>query len=793
MNVNDLNPKQHEAVIYNKGPLLILAGAGSGKTRTLTYRVAHLIDQRVSPYKILVMTFTNKAATEMKDRISDLLGMRYPYMWIGTFHSICLRILQNEAQHLGYQQPFTIYSSSNQQTLVKQCIKELNVDKKKYGVKEILSFINKAKNKLQKPQDIHVSYASSFTKVATDIYMLYQKRLKDHNAMDFGDLIFNVVDLWQRFPDLRKHYQDRFEHILIDEYQDTNFAQYQMIKLLTYKNRNVCVVGDDDQSIYGWRGADLNNILDFEKDFPDAHVIRLEQNYRSTGNILAAANAVIKNNSFRKSKKLWTDKGDGESVVCFRSEDDRDEAYFVLSTIKELMRVEGLQHKDFAILYRTHAQSRAFEDMFVYNNLPYKIYGGLRFYERKEIQDILAYMSLCVNPNDDTRFRRVINTPKRGIGNRSVEKLTDYCLEKEISLYQGIKEVDQITSLDQGTKNKFGAFLELIQNLTELLPFFALNEIVSEIVVKSGYRTDLNNLKLKNPVDADTRLENISELENVTRQFIALNPEASLSDFLESVTLESDVDSYERSDDAVTMMTLHAAKGLEFRIVFLVGLEDGLFPHSRALFEEEEMEEERRLCYVGMTRAQERLYLTYATRRMQFGDIKYLPPSRFLEELPEGIIDHAQAHSTRPAPQRVIKPQTEIKIKHDYQVGDHLFHDTLGKGIVTKRSELMITVDFEQGGIKNLTPMFAPVHKISPDSPAESRETQKQPLPQRVNKKNEVAPPNSHDLWHIGDAVKHNKFGVGVVEDVQGEFITIAFKRVGVKILSLTYAVLSKI
>ncbi len=785
MNLEQLNPKQRAAVLHDKGPLLILAGAGSGKTRTLTYRVAHLIDKGISPYRILVMTFTNKAANEMKQRINELIGERFPFMWIGTFHSICLRILRQEAVHLGYKIPFTIYSRGNQNTLVKRCLKELNIDNKKYEPKAVLAAINRAKNRTQLPKDLSSKHGTSFDRVVADVYGLYQKRLQEHNAMDFGDLIMNVVLLFKKHPAVLNQYQSRFDHVLLDEYQDTNNAQYQLVRLLTEKNRNVCVVGDDDQSIYGWRGADLSNILEFEHDFPEALTIRLEQNYRSTGNILSAANAVILNNSFRKQKELWTDKGDGELIQVYQANDADDEALFVLKKIIELNNSEGYKWNEFAILYRTHAQSRAVEDIFVNHNMPYKIYGGLRFYDRKEIQDILAYANLLINPNDDTRFTRVVNTPKRGIGAKSLTQLAQYANEQGLSLYNAAVQVDKIVGLTARAKTKFKNFVAIIAELTAMLPFFAVNEIIKEVKIKSGYQQYLDELKQKNSVDAETRLENISELETVATKFLKLNPDLGLKEFLGNIALEADVDNYQEEDESVTLMTLHAAKGLEFRVVFLIGLEDGLFPHSRALFEEEEMEEERRLCYVGVTRARDRLFLSHAFCRRQYGETKYNLPSRFLSEIPDDSIEKVNDFSNkfRPDLARKQRSYSPGRLPVGLTIGDRVVHEKFGLGRVIARDQYLVTVDFAENGMRSLDPKSGELAKLTGRKNVNT-----------INSDKSVGfQESSVNKFEPGDAVEHSKFGYGLVEEHNGDLVTISFKKVGRKKLSLAFASLRKV
>ncbi|MFP4456221.1 MAG: ATP-dependent helicase [Clostridia bacterium] len=787
MYLDELNKEQREAVVYDKGPLLILAGAGSGKTRTIIYRVAHLIKQGVSPYEILVMTFTNKAANEMKERIRGILDLKFPGMWIGTFHSICLRILQQESQHIGYMNPFTIYSQANQKTVIKQCIKDLNLDQNKYKVKTFLSAISSAKNDLETYQKF-LDSDKPFDNTIGEVYRLYQKKLKQNNAMDFGDLIMNTVKLFKENKNILERYQEKFKHILIDEYQDTNRAQYVLVNLLTQRNRNICVVGDDDQSIYGWRGADLNNILDFENDFQDVKIIRLEQNYRSTSNILNAANSVIDNNCYRKAKELWTDKGQGEKVHYYQANDEEEEAYFVLKMIKELNITKDYEWKDVAILYRTHAQSRPIEDAFIYHNIPYKIYGGVRFYDRKEIQDILAYANIVVNPHDNTRLQRIINVPRRGIGDRTFERLSNYADEHNLSLYQASEKTEDIETLSSTYKNKINHFRDLIEGLRDYEEKNPVHEVISEIAIKSGYEADLAELKKKNNVEAETRLENISELINVAKQFSDLNPDGGLKEFLNSIALETDVDSYEEEEDSVTLMTLHSAKGLEFKVVFIVGLEEGLFPSNKFNDNaEEDLEEERRLCYVGMTRAQEELYLSFARSRRQYGEMNYNTPSRFLKEIPEEYIEVLNEDDQTESG-RIKEYNTIIESDNPYNIGDKVEHEKLGIGIVLEVDENLIKVDFLQSGTRKLATEFAPLRLIKND---EITDSMRNIAPGK--KLRELDNVNGDNVLNIGDIVEHNHFGVGEVLNLEGEFITIDFKKVGKKMLSIEFVELRKV
>ncbi len=785
MYLDELNKEQREAVLYNQGPLLILAGAGSGKTRTIIYRVAHLIKQGVSPYEILVMTFTNKAANEMKDRVKSILDVKYPGMWIGTFHSICLRILQQESIHIGYRTPFTIYSTSNQETVIRRAIKDLNLDQNKFKPKMFTTAINQAKNNLDS-YDKYLDSKNPYDRTIGEVYQYYQKELKKNNAMDFGDLIMNTVILLRENKKVLERYQDKFKHILIDEYQDTNKAQYRLVNMLTQRNKNICVVGDDDQSIYGWRGADLSNILDFENDFRDVKIIRLEQNYRSTENILKAANSVIHNNSYRKSKELWTDKGEGTRVHLYEANDEESEAYFVLKTIKELNITKGFEWKDIAILYRTHAQSRPIEDAFLYHNLPYKIYGGTRFYDRKEIQDILSYANLIVNPHDNTRLQRIINVPRRGIGERTFERLSNYANENGISYYEAIEETGKIETLSSTYKNKIRDFRALIEDLEEFERNNSVDEVINQIAELSGYKDDLSELKKKNNVEAETRLENIAELVNVASTFAARNPDAGLKEFLSSIALETDVDSYEEEDESVTLMTLHAAKGLEFRVVFIVGLEEGLFPSLKFdnNNEEDEMEEERRLCYVGMTRAEDELYLTYAKSRRQYGEMKYNMPSRFISEIPEECLDQINIMDKAGA---VTKEYVKVvESNNPYTVGDKVEHKKLGIGVILEINEDIIKVDFLQSGTRMLATEFAPLRLIKDTEIVDSiRNVTPEPLAREKEQED--------NGYSIGDVVEHDHFGIGEVKSLDGEFITIDFNKAGSKMLSIAFTKLRKV
>ncbi len=637
-----LNPQQTEAVLTTEGPVLILAGAGSGKTRVLTQRIAYLIGaQNVAPWSILAITFTNKAAREMKERVGRIVGQGADDIWISTFHSLCVRILRRDADRLGISRNFTILDASDQLTVVKQCLKELNLDPKKYEPRAVLAAISGAKNELVDPERFARQVGDPFSRAAAQVYELYQKKLRGNQSLDFDDLIMTTVRLFREVPEVLEFYQKKFRYIHVDEYQDTNRAQYMLIHMLAERHRNICCVGDADQSIYKWRGADISIILNFEKDYPEAKVIKLEQNYRSTKTILQAANGVIAHNVMRKEKKLWTQNPTGDKIVWFQGDSEHDEAYFVVETIKQQYDT----YKDygkFAVLYRTNAQSRVLEDVLVKSNIPYTIIGGTKFYDRKEIKDILAYLRLISNPDDDISLTRIINVPKRNIGESTVEKIAAYAAAHGLSMFAAIQEAGYM-GLPTRTTNAIGAFSDLISHLAQMADYLSVTELVEEVLERTGYRQALREEKT---LEAAARLENIEEFLSVTQEFERKNDDKSLLAFLTDLALIADIDQVEdANDDAapaegqVILMTLHSAKGLEFPVVFLVGMEEGVFPHSRALFDDSEMEEERRLAYVGITRAEERLYLTSARTRTLFGRTNSNPPSRFLSEIPAELLE----------------------------------------------------------------------------------------------------------------------------------------------------------
>ena len=739
-----LNPQQKEAVKTTEGPLLVVAGAGSGKTSVLTRRIAYLVEEKqVLPWNILAITFTNKAASEMREREQKLLGPAANDIWMSTFHALCVRILRRDSDKIGYGRNFSIADSAEQLTLVKHIEKELNINPKMYEPRGILSAISNAKNDLLTPQAFEDSAASPFEKMAAKVYQEYQKRLKHDQIMDFDDLIMQTLVLFKKDPEVLHYYQNKFRYMLVDEYQDTNQAQYELCHELAAQYKNICVVGDADQSIYGWRGANMENIMNFENDYRDTGVqtVKLEQNYRSTGHILSAANAVIDNNRNRKKKNLWTDQGDGEKITYYRAQSGDDEAHFIISKIQDEVDDNNRSYKDFAVLYRTNAQSRTVEEAFVKSNVPYQIVGGHKFYDRKEIMDIMAYLKLVANPNDSMSFNRIINTPKRGIGRVSVDKFMDVAQGNNLSLIDAFKHIN-ISGISTRAAAKMSDFGAKLRDAIEYAKDHSVTGLTEKILQDFGY-TDA--LKAEHTIEAETRLENLDEFLSVTKRFDdQYEPEEddtnALSDFLAEVSLLSDQDDLENNDDQVALMTLHAAKGLEFPVVFLVGMEDGLFPLSRALLEDDQLEEERRLAYVGITRAKEKLFLTNAYSRMMFGRMQNNPPSRFLEEIdvddldmqnsvPEGVGNSDFQVQTAPfanvderARAQVYTPKAKPAggaigaEKKGWNVGDQVEHKAWGHGVVTKVNgegeDMELDIAFPNKGIKRLLAAFAPIKKV---------------------------------------------------------------------------------
>lgn len=712
-----LNPPQQEAVQHADGPLLIIAGAGSGKTRVLTHRVAYLIRRGVDPAAILAITFTNKAANEMKERLTALVGEReVARLWVSTFHAACVRILRREIAALGYQGNFIIYDTADQQTLLKNCLKELNLDEKKFTPRAVLAAISQAKNKLISPAQYDLEAADYYELKISSLYKLYQEKLKAANALDFDDLLMLTVRLFRENQAALHYYQHKFRYILVDEYQDTNHAQYMLIQMLAREYRNICVVGDPDQSIYGWRGADIQNILDFEEDYQEARVIKLEQNYRSTKTILQAANYVIANNYGRKAKELWTDNEQGQPIACFLGQDERHEADYITSEIYRLHNQAGRSYRDFAILYRTNAQSRVFEETFIRYGIPYEVFGGLKFYERKEIKDIIAYLRVLINPNDAVSMARIINVPKRGIGEATFEKVVSHAGQKGLSISAALQEADHIAGLGPRFVTKLQQFSDLLVSFKDKLDKIPLTDLVQTLLSETGY---LSELEQEKTTEAQTRIENLHEFLSVTAEFDRHAEEKTLEAFLAQVALVSDVDSYAENEEAVVLMTLHTAKGLEFPVVFLPGFEEGIFPHSRTLLDEAEVEEERRLCYVGMTRARELLYITRAWQRTLYGNTLYNPPSRFLDEIPPGLTEGlANKQKARPdsAPASTqVLPAKEQAPDLSFKLGDHIVHAKWGAGVIVKidgqGKDACLSIAFPGLGIKTVISQYAPIRK----------------------------------------------------------------------------------
>jgi len=755
-----LNEEQFKAVETGAGPVLCLAGAGSGKTMAMVNRILHLYifgpvynprpvlpevlresdleqmeewlqnpDEKgigtlphrimrlinidgVKPRSILAITFTNKAAEEMKARLEQLLGNEVKDMWVMTFHKACVRILRRDIAALGYSSDFTIYDDSDHLTVIKKFITSLNLDEKVYAPRALSSLISRFKCELKGPVEAAKEPLDSWKKKAVQVYELYQKELKKNNALDFDDLLMLTVKLLLENSDILEKYQKRFEYIMVDEYQDTNHAQYKLVNLLAKKHNNLFVVGDDDQSIYGFRQADIRNILDFERDFSNAKVIKLECNYRSTQRILAAANEVIKNNTGRKQKVLWTKNPEGERLIQYRASDEQDEARFISEKINELL-LEGRRYQDFAILIRTNAQSRALEEQFMKAGIPYRIVGGQKFYERMEIKDILAYLKQLVNPSDSVSLRRIINVPRRGIGEATIQKIDAFAFEQGISLYEALCK---FTETDISTKalKGVGEFIRLMKNLREESTELSVTELTKKILTETGYEDTLSK---ENTIEAQSRLENLKEFLTVTSHYDEITAEPSLSDFLSQVSLVSDLDNYEEVTDAVVIMTMHMAKGLEFRNIFLAGLEEGIFPHSRSLLDDD-IEEERRLCYVALTRAKERIYLIYAKQRNLFGRRSYNLPSRFLEEIPADLWEEYKRTSNffETSYNKNGSSALGAAAKTDFVIGDKVEHKKWGQGVIVgnrgQGEDTELQVAFPGMGIKTVLAMYAPLHKV---------------------------------------------------------------------------------
>ena len=735
-----LNAEQKEAVLHTEGPLLILAGAGSGKTRVLTHRIAYLIEEKgVNPWNILAITFTNKAAGEMRERVDKIVGFGSESIWVSTFHSMCVRILRRYIDRLVYDTNFTIYDTDDQKTLMKDVCKMLQIDTKIYKERMFLSEISSAKDELVTPEEYELNAAGDYVKgKVAQVYKEYEKQLKANNALDFDDLLLKTVQLFQTQVDVLDYYQERFRYIMVDEYQDTNTVQFQLIRLLAQKYKNLCVVGDDDQSIYKFRGANIQNILSFEKVFEDARVIKLEQNYRSTANILNAANAVIRHNTGRKDKTLWTDNDEGEKIGFRQFDTAFDEAEYIVDDIRKGCANKGFTYSDYAVLYRTNAQLRMFEEKFVTANIPYKIIGGVNFYSRREIKDLLSYLKTIDNGKDDLAVRRIINVPKRSIGLTTVNRVQENALERGISFYDALRSADLIGNIGRSLP-KIDSFVALIEHFKEQAEKISLSQLMEEIIEMTGY---IDSLEAENEIEAQTRIENIEELKNkiVAYEESCEDEKPTLSGFLEEVALVADVDTLDENSDYVVLMTLHSAKGLEFPNVYLAGMEDGLFPSYMTITADDpmEIEEERRLCYVGITRAKKHLILTSARRRMVHGETQYNKLSRFLKEIPLDLLDtgsivekntmevpkqtaYAQAKQTfRTKAFVTAKPIKQFGTASGegpgYDVGDRVKHMKFGEGSVTAMTaggrDYEVTVQFDTVGVKKMFATFAKLQKI---------------------------------------------------------------------------------
>lgn len=735
-----LNPQQAEAVINTEGPMLIMAGAGSGKTKVLTCRVANLLQKGVRPYRILAITFTNKAAAEMRERVNNMSGPAAKDVWLFTFHAFCARFLRMEIDKLpGYGGNFAIYDTADSQNLIKQILKEMNLDDKRFQPSGILSRISNAKNALQDAAAFARQAGDFYEQKVADIYSRYEQKLQLNNALDFDDLLMLSIKLLQENKEVREKYQDRFDYLLVDEYQDTNHAQYLLTKFLAAKHRNICVVGDADQSIYGWRGADIQNILDFEKDYPDAKVIKLEQNYRSTQIILDAANAVIENNTGRKPKNLWTENKSGADIIYFQAVDERDEARFVIEQLQNLQRTENKKLGDMAILYRTNTQSRIFEEMLIKSGISYNMVGGLKFYERKEIKDIIAYLRVIFNPADSLSLLRIINVPKRGIGDASLAKIQVYAAANNVSLFEAVSNAAAIDGLSSRFVSKLDDLAGIIFELMNLANEAPVEDLIDRVLRDTGYLEELENERTP---QAQSRIDNLHELISVAQEFAASEEENNLENFLAHVALVSDIDDTELGEDAITLMTLHSSKGLEFPVVFLVGMEEGLFPHARTLMDETEIEEERRLCYVGITRAKEKLFLSSTKMRTIYGNTVTYPPSRFLQEIPARLV-------------KTIKRQERFSALENFKQVSEKYSTRPQKPAST----------------------FNP-HSFMPQKPA-------------------AAAGGTGTRFNTGDRVSHSKWGEGMVVSVKdspdGQEVKVAFAGAGVRSLLTKYAVLKKL
>ncbi len=746
-----LNDKQYEAVTNTEGPCLVIAGAGSGKTKVLTHKIAYLMqEKRVLPWNILAITFTNKAANEMKERIEMLVGEAAKEMWVGTFHSICVRILRKFIDRIGFDSSFIIFDTTDQRTMVKQILKELEYDEKIFSDRSVISEISNAKNEMLEPEEYLVRAQGEFRKEKiAEVYKIYQRKLKENNAIDFDDIINYTIKILMENEDVLQYYSDKFKYILVDEYQDTNKSQFTLVTMLASKHGNITAVGDNDQGIYSFRGADISNILNFEKDFPGTKIIKLEQNYRCTGNILNVANAVIKNNEVKYDKKLWTENEKGELPKVFTADNEYDEGRYIVEQIEHLRREEQLKYSDFAVLYRMNTQSRAIEEILRREAIPYKIIGGLKFYERKEIKDTISYLRLIQNPSDNLSLNRIINEPKRGIGKTSLDNIASIAKQANTSMYEIIKNAEQY-GLNRVYSNS-REFVNFIENIRAQKDEMSISELIKKILKDSGYMAALENEKTQ---EAENRIANLEEFLNVAIEFEEESAENGLSDFLEGITLSSDLDNMEETEESVTLMTLHSAKGLEFPVVFLVGMEEGVFPGYKSIVEQKELEEERRLCYVGVTRAKEKLYLTNSKQRTTFGSTTHNPPSRFLQEIPKELLDGYEEPASIPESNYTwsygSRSNSDVKIYKNsepvyaaaksnngfafrtaesflnnltknnepknmdlsgYQSGVRVYHKKFGEGTINyveeEGNDLKVDINFDKVGHKRLMAKFA--------------------------------------------------------------------------------------
>ena len=731
-NLDDLNPAQRRAVTTTEGPLLVLAGAGSGKTRVLTHRIAHLVSDRgVSPAAILAITFTNKAAGEMRERVERLVGPAARDMWVMTFHSMCVRMLRADAERLGFTRSFTIYDDDDRKRMLQAIVNERGLDPKRFPPALFGSRISRAKNELKGPEEAAAAAVGPLAGLVRDVYEEYRRRMSMANAMDFDDLLFNAHELLWRFPEVLGHYRDRFRYVHVDEYQDTNHSQYRIVSLLAGEHRNIMVVGDDDQSIYGWRGADIRNILEFEQDFGDAEVVRLEENYRSTAAILDLANTVVAHNAGRKAKTLRASRGAGERVTRYAAADEHDEVRFVVAEVERLLSEDGCSYRDVAVFYRTHAQSRVIEDVFLRTGTPYRIVGGTRFFGRAEIRDVLAYLRAIVNPADDVSLGRVVNVPRRGIGDTTMGRVREHARERGMTLDDALRSACDADLLGSGPGAKVGAFVELMDEL-RCAEAASVREQVERVVAGSGL---IDALRAADTAESLARAENVMEFFGVVEDFERMHEGADLADFMEWAALRTDLDSLTEGDSAVTLMTLHNAKGLEYPVVFVVGMEQGILPHANSMFDTESLEEERRLCYVGITRAMDRLYLTHAELRMLYGQTQRNAPSAFFDEMPEESMRLVAAPKRRRSfgggrvewgvgDARTVSDEDAGRVfgagkrrepaepAEHLEQGDSVRHKTFGQGEVVAVDGDKLVVDFADAGLKTLLSGYAPIEKV---------------------------------------------------------------------------------